>query len=62
MIAFLIQSIDKRLPFKRPQDNGWVRRTAENKSGNVFVTDNYSQINNIILSAAKSGKKKNNYY
>lgn len=54
----LIQAIDKRLPFKRPQDKGWIRRNSENKSGNVFVTDNYNQINHIILSAAKSGKKK----
>lgn len=56
--CFLIQSIDKRLPFKRPQDKGWIRRDDNNPSGNVVVTDNYSEINNWINAAAKSGKKK----
>lgn len=56
--CILIQSIDKRLPFKKPQDKGWIRRTKDAPTGNVFVTDNYDQINSIILAAAKSGKKK----
>lgn len=56
-MCVLIQSIDKRLPFKRPQDLGWVRRDAENPTGNVIVSDNYQQIIHTINSAAKSGKK-----
>ena len=53
----LIQSIDKRLPFKKPADKGWVRRSEENPNGNVFVTDNYNSIISTIHAAAKSGKK-----
>lgn len=56
--CFLIQAIDKRLPFKKPQEKGWVRRSDENKAGNVIVTDNYELINQWIIAAAKSGKKK----
>ena len=33
--TFLIQSIDKRLPFPKPESKGWVRRTEENPLGNV---------------------------
>lgn len=53
----LIQSIDKRLPFKKPAEKGWVRRDQENPTGNVLVTDNYQSIIKTITAAAKSGKK-----
>ena len=56
--CLLIQVIDKRLPFKRPQDKGWIRRDANNPSGNVIITDNYETVNKYINAAAKSGKKK----
>ena len=56
--CFLIQVIDKRLPFRKPQEKGWARRDDSNKSGNVIVTDNYDTINSWITAAAKSGKKK----
>jgi len=53
----LIQSIDKRLPFKKPAEKGWVKRDADNPKGNVIVTDNYEHIINTIHAAANSGKK-----
>lgn len=56
--CFLIQAVDKRLPFKKPQDKGWIRRGEENPSGNVVITDNYSEINEWVINAAASGKKK----
>jgi adenosyl cobinamide kinase/adenosyl cobinamide phosphate guanylyltransferase len=55
--CILIQSIDKRLPFRKPECKGWVRRNEENPNGNVFVTDNYKQIISIVHAAANSGKK-----
>lgn len=56
--CFLIQSIDKRLPFRKPHEKGWIRRDDNNPTGNVIVTDNYSDICNWINAAADSGKKK----
>lgn len=53
--GFLIQSIDKRLPFKKPQDKGWLPFSKEDKSGNVVVTDNYQKIIRCIHGAAKRG-------
>ena len=53
----LIQSIDKRLPFRKPAAKGWVRRCSEHKTGNVIVTDNYENIISTIHAAARSGKK-----
>ncbi|MDB4261433.1 AAA family ATPase [bacterium] len=53
----LIQSIDKRLPFKRPSDLGWVKRDVDNPTGNVIVSDDYNAIIGTIYAAAKSGKK-----
>lgn len=53
----LIQSINKRLPFRKPQDLGWVKRDSEHPTGNVIVSDNYDQIIHLIHAAAKSGKK-----
>ena len=56
--CFLIQAIDKRLPFRKPHEKGWVRRSEENPTGNVVITDNYQEIMNWIHAAASSGKKK----
>ena len=56
--CFLIQAIDKRLPFRKPHEKGWIRRDENNPSGNVVITDNYSDISNWISAAASSGKKK----
>lgn len=56
--CLLIQVIDKRLPFRRPQDLGWIRRDKDNPSGNVIISDNYETVNKWINAAAKSGKKK----
>lgn len=53
----LIQSIDKRLPFKRPSDLGWVKRDVDNPRGNVIVSDDYGRIINTIYAASNSGKK-----
>lgn len=53
----LIQSIDKRLPFKRPIDLGWIKRDADNPTGNIIVSDDYNKIIHTIHAAAKSGKK-----
>lgn len=53
----LIQSIDKRLPFKRPNELGWVKRCVDSPTGNVIVSDDYNNIIGIIHAAAKSGKK-----
>lgn len=54
--TFLIQSIDKRLPFPKPESKGWVRRCEDKPTGNVVVTDDYEQITNFINGAARSGK------
>ena len=54
--TFLIQAIDKRLPFPKPESKGWIRRGESNPTGNVIVTDNYDQISSMINGAANSGK------
>lgn len=56
--TFLIQSINKRLPFPKPDSKGWVRRSEQNPTGNVVVTDNYEEITNFIKGASASGKFK----
>lgn len=56
--CFLIQAIDKRLPFRKPQEKGWIRRSESEPTGNVVITDNYQEIMNWIHAAASSGKKK----
>mgnify|MGYP003647646697 CR=1 FL=1 len=54
--TFLIQAINKRLPFPKPESKGWIRRSPANPSGNVMITDNYDQIIKTIHGAARSGK------
>lgn len=45
--TFIIQAIGKPLPFK-----GWVKKyslfSQKQKTGNLFISDNYQQINNCI--------------
>lgn len=54
--TFLIQAINKRLPFPKPESKGWIRRNDESPTGNVVITDNYDQIIKMIHGAAQSGK------
>jgi len=54
--TFLIQAINKRLPFPKPESKGWITRSDKNPTGNVAITDNYGQIIQMIYGAAKSGK------
>ena len=54
--TFLIQAINKRLPFPKPESKGWIRRSEASPTGNVIVTDNYDQITQMIHGAASSGK------
>lgn len=50
--TLLVQAVSKKLPFKAP---GWSIWSAENKTGNIFVTDNADEI--IALMRGTKRKK-----
>lgn len=49
--ALLVQSIDKRLPFRA---KGWAKATRENPNGSIVVTDNYAKLHRILNKATET--------
>lgn len=52
--TLIVQSINKRLPFRSPN---WKRVSKEKPDGSVFVSDDYSVLRRVIASAHNRGKE-----